>query len=94
MQISSVGRSIGSGTYMIPNIFIEANGSGSKAYFSGEWKLDQSGQVVMQAFTNTTNYSSTRIVFTKTGTTKADAAFQKLVRLAQKIEGSEIAYKN
>jgi hypothetical protein len=92
MQITSLGRSIGSGTFMRPNVFIEPGGSGSKAYFAGEWLLDANGQIVMQSFANKSNYGSSRIVFGKTGTTKTDMAFQKLVMLARKIENGRISY--
>lgn len=93
MQIISLGRSIGRGTFVRPNVFIESTAAGSRAYFSGEWLLDANGQISMQVWTNTSNYGSTRIVFTKNPTTKTDYAYQKLVLLARRIPDGKITHQ-
>lgn len=92
MSISSTGKSIGSGTFVKPSIYIENTATGSKAYFSGQWGLDQNGQIVMQAFTNSSNYGFSEIVFGKTGTSKPDVAFQKLLQLAEQVKGVEVTF--
>lgn len=92
MSMSSTGKSIGSGTFLKPAIYIESTASGSKAYFSGQWGLDANGQIVMQSFTNSSNYGFTEIVFGKTGTSKADVSFQKLLQLAEQLQGVQITF--
>jgi len=92
MQVSSTGKSIGSGTFMKPSVYVESTQSGSRAFFSGQWGLDGTGQVVMQAFTSTSNYGFNQIVFGKTGTSKPDVAFQKLVLLAEQLGSVEITF--
>lgn len=92
MQINSDGKSIGNGTVLKPVVYIEDNGSSSKAYFSGQWGLDSKGQIAMEVWTGTQNYGFQEVVFMKTGTTKPDVAFQKLVFLAKDIPGGVISY--
>jgi len=89
MQISAEPKSVGSGTSLKPMVFIE-NGS---AYYSGEWGLDQEGQLMLQSMTrgaNTVAFSP--IVFERSGTTKNDVAFQGLLLLAKKIPDGAISY--
>lgn len=92
MQIYCNGKSIEGGTLLKAMVFVEPTTSGSQATFSGEWGLNQEGQIAMQAFTKTQIYATSPIVFEQTGTTKADVAFQHLVLMARQIQAGNISY--
>jgi len=82
-QISSEGKSVGSGTLLKPFVFIE----GGTAYYSGEWGLDQQGQLMLQSFAKANTVALQPIIFEKSGVTKNDVAFQGLLLLAKKVPG-------
>jgi len=88
MQISAEAKSVGSGSSLKPLVYIE----GGSAFYSGEWGLDQQGQLMLQSFAGGKNtIASQPIIFEKSGTSKNDVAFQGLILLAKKVPG-EITY--
>ncbi len=87
MQISAEPKSVGSGTSLKPFVYIEDK----TAYYSGEWGLDQQGQIMLQSMTRVNTVALSPIAFQKSGTSKNDVAFQGLVLLAKKIPG-ELSY--
>ena len=88
MQISAEPKSVGSGTALKPFVYIEDK----TAYYSGEWGLDQKGQLMMQSMVRGVNTVAFEpIIFERFGTTKNDVAFQGLVLLAKTIPG-ELSY--
>ncbi|MCF2517134.1 hypothetical protein [Dyadobacter sp. CY351] len=87
MQISAEPKSVGSGTALKPFVFIEDK----KAYYSGEWGLDQKGQLMMQSMVRANTVAFEPIAFERSGITKNDVAFQGLLLLAKKIPG-ELTY--
>lgn len=93
MQISTDGKSIGSGANVKLAVYIEPNPSGSSAHITGQWGLDAYGQVVLQAAVNQSNYSFAEIVFDKKGTTKSDMAMQQMVLLAKQVPGGILNYE-
>lgn len=94
MQIFCNGKSVEGGTLLKAMAFVEPTTTGSQVVFSGEWGLNQEGQIMMQAFTNTQIYATSPIVFEKNGTSKTDVAFQHLVLFARQIENGTISYSN
>ena len=92
MQIIGGNKSVEGGTVMNCRVFIEPNGTGSTATFSGEWGLNADGQLMQQALTGTSTNSMNKISFGGTGTTKPDVAYQYLVKYAKEIPGSIISY--
>ncbi|MGA9651928.1 hypothetical protein [Pedobacter sp.] len=87
MQISAEPKSVGSGTALKPFVYIEDK----TAYYSGEWGLDQKGQLMMQSMVRANTVAFEPIAFERSGITKNDVAFQGLVILAKTIPG-ELSY--
>ena len=93
MQISSTGKSIGTGTFMKPLVYIESINNGAVAYFSGEVGLDQNGQIMMQVIAGMQIQQLNPIVFSGSPTNRTDLGFQKLVKMANEIKDVKITYK-
>ncbi|TRX37999.1 hypothetical protein FNW52_03615 [Flavobacterium sp. ZT3R18] len=94
MQIYCNGKSVEGGTLLKAMAFVEPTATGSQVIFSGEWGLNQEGQIMMQAATNIQYNATSPIVFEKNGTSKTDVAFQYLVLFARQIENGNISYSN
>lgn len=94
MQIIGGNKSVEGGTMMNCMVYIEPTATGSRATITGEWGLDQDGQIAMKAITGSNSYGMSKIIFEGTGTTKPDVAFQYLVKYAKQIPSALINYGN
>ncbi len=91
MQILCDGKSVEGGTNMKLKAFVDDNGNGSYVTISGDYGLDASGQIAMNALVGNTMYSTLPVEFNGKGTTRADISFQHMVILAKQLNG-KISY--
>lgn len=93
MQIYCNGKSVEGGAALKSLVYVDQTATGGRAVFTGQWGLNQEGQVVMKALANTEIHEFSPVKFEGTGTSKNDVVFQRMLMMAKQVPGGYIRFE-